>query len=279
MLPSGLRSGTSRDRRGSTDGIPGEHTLWELNYSWTMANRLGWNTVEMDDLAPAGGVHVDALHGQLSVHVRSDVWHRLWLPGGRFCWQPACRWRLRAAAAPSRHCRPAGSVAPIHYGATAIDLLPTMGMIIQGPSLPMISPTPSPRTGSRWRVWEPIGVRDRGQPAGRLLGGRRHTDPAVSTDASRCPRRQRPLIGLTSIRPAPDFRVRYHDAKWWHFQHDAGLVPWISQFGGEGAFACRRTPKPPSRRNDNCGLNASRLLGRGPPEAGERRRASGRGPL
>lgn len=214
------------------DGIPGEHTLWELNYSWTMANRLGLVSLDMDDGAPAGAAHADAEHGRLVVHVRADV-------------APAvAAWRtdLRAAGVPmiSSGARrsftdstpSSGSDVSTHYGAAAVDLATSMGMTTQGPIDPDHQPYVVTSEGDRWRVWarsesgtearlEAVswtrGVLEVRSREGRFLD-------VTAIAASH---------GMTAIRPRSSFPADYTGANWWHFQSDAALVPWISQFGCE----------------------------------------------
>lgn len=230
-----FRSATREFQRAvglEADGIPGEDTLWELNYSWTMANRLELVSCAMDDGAPPGTPHVDADHGYPSVRVRSDVapaltaWRTELRTAGVPLVSSGARRELTSTVVPGR------SVASIHYSAAAVDLAATMGMTSQGPVGPADQPYLVTEDGEGWRVWARAesGVELRlvavswgsGRTRTRVVEGR-FLDVTAAAAAH----------GLTPIRPRPDFPDQYPSAEWWHFQSNAALVPWISQFGCE----------------------------------------------
>ncbi len=215
------------------DGIPGEKTLWELNYSWAMANRLGLVSVELDGADGAQGPRAEPGHGRVAVQVRADMARALG------AWQS----ELLAAGVPlvsDAHGRRRATDedafeqpgAAVHLAGLAVDLDPITGMTEQGPIDPEDQPYTITKEGTGWRVWArswagtdvqlsaiswASGASCVRQVEGRFLD--------LTTIAAR--------HGMSPVAPGPGFPTRYQDAAWWHFQYHAGLVPWLSQLGCE----------------------------------------------
>lgn len=216
----------------TVDGLPGEETLWELNYVWALAHRVELVELTMDEPAPAGREHVDDEHRVRSIQVRSDVAAAI----------AGLRDDLHAAGAPLTSsgalrkltgARPtARSTTSIHHCAAAFDLATTMGMITQGPVRPEDQPYVITTDSGRWRVWAKAlsgseltldavtwayGATKTRRTTGRFLD-------VTATAAAR---------GLRGIRPGSTFPDDYLAAEWWHLQASDVLVPWVSQFGSE----------------------------------------------
>lgn len=215
------------------DGIPGEKTLWELNYSWAMANRLGLSTVELDSSAGARGVLADPGNGQVAALVRTDMAQAL----------RAWRSELLDAGVPlvaevrSRHTITdenafEQSCAAIHLTGLAVDLDPLTGMTSQGPIDPEDQPYTITDNGTSWRVWarSPAGT-DVQLSAISWAHGASHVRQVEGRflDLTAIAARH----GMRPVAPAPSFPIHYEGAAWWHFEFHAGLVPWLSQFGCE----------------------------------------------
>jgi hypothetical protein len=265
-----FRSATREFQRAvglSADGIPGEDTLWELNYSWTMANRLELVTCEMDDGTPPGTRHVDAQHGCLSVRVRSDVAPALtaWRTDLRTAGVPltssGARRELTAVLAPGR------SVTSIHYGAAAVDLATTMGMTTEGPVDPDDQPYTIAADGDRWRVWArtDYGVEVSLDAVSWANGGidtRRVEGRFLDVTAAAA------VHGLVPIGPRSCFPRHYPSAEWWHFESAAALVPWISQFGCE-VLRLRANSEPAFQAQRRLWAARKRIFRRGSGAGGE----------
>lgn len=215
------------------DGIPGEKTLWELNYSWVMAHRVGLVSVELDNIGGARGTPTEAGRRQVAVQVRADMAAAL----------SAWRSELLAAGVPlvcdTRHRRTMvaedafgqpGTAA--HFAGLAVDLDPMAGMTSRGPFDAEDQPYAVTTDGTGWRVWarSPVGAEVRLSAVGWTRGALRvRRVDGRFLDLTAIAARH----GLTGVAPGPSFPDHYEDAAWWHFQYQAGLVPWLSQFGCE----------------------------------------------
>ena len=210
------------------DGIPGEDTLWALQVAWANERRLDIQRVDADTwVRPGLGAHDPDRDGYDRFRLRQDIVHRYFdlhdeviAAGGLLTSSGSLR-ELNAALTPGR------SALSMHYSGLALDLaLPT------GMRDPDVDPFIITREGDRWRVWA------------RALDGASRTLDAVVWRAGNTSVRTvtanvidftaaAERYGFRSIRARSCFPGNYTCAEWWHFQCEAVLVPWISQFGIE----------------------------------------------
>jgi len=210
------------------DGIPGENTLWALQVDWARGRSLAVQRVDADTwVRPGLGAHDPSRDGFDRFRLRQDIVHRYFdlhdeviAAGGLLTSSGSFR-SLDATVTAGR------SAKSMHYSGLALDLaLPT------GLRDPSIDPFIITQEGDRWRVW-----------ARATDGTSRTLDAVVWSSGSTSTRTVTANVidftaaaerhGFRSIRPRSCFPGRYGCAEWWHFQCQAALVPWISQFGVE----------------------------------------------
>jgi hypothetical protein len=203
----------------SSDGIPGEDTLWELQSEWARNRDLEIQRVKAEVYPGRGGSHY--------FYVREDVvpWYealraQVTASGGIVTSAGAFR-ELEAPVTAGR------SAISMHYSGLALDLSTQTGMLN-----PDDDPYIITRENDRWRVWA------------RADGGAEQTLEAVVWKGGQTTTRlvEARVLDLTteaerhdfsSIRPRNCFPIYYMCAEWWHFQLESLLVPGISQFGIE----------------------------------------------
>ena len=115
----------------------------------------------------------------------------------------------------------------MHYSGLALDLATPSGM-----RDPEVDPFIITQESGRWRVYaRATGGTERTLQAVIWRSGAISTRAVTATviDFTALARQ----FGFRGIRPRSCFPGDYLCAEWWHFQCEALLTPWISQFGIE----------------------------------------------
>lgn len=212
---------TFQERRENLghDGIPGEDTLWELQREWAAARTLAVDVVPADVVPGVNGFNRFRLRRDIVANytaVRAEVQ----AAGGVITSAGSLR-ELTAQVTPGR------SPTSMHYSGLALDLATRSGM--QDPAQ---DPYIITQEGRFWRVWCRA---ENG--AQRTLEAVRHSRGTTRTttvtarviDLTEIFQRH----GFQRIGPRSGFPADYGSAEWWHFQCEAALTPFLSQFGAE----------------------------------------------
>lgn len=241
----------------SADGIPGENTLWALQVEWGRGRSLDLVQVDADTwVRPGLGNYVPQRDGFDRFLLREDLVQRyndlrddVSAAGGLLTSSGSFR-ELSAEVTAGR------SATSMHYSGLALDLaLPT------GMRDPAVDPFVITLEENQWHVWA------------RATGGAEHeldaltwrdgrtaieTVSGVFINFSEAAARH----GFSSIRARSCFPQQYTCAEWWHFQCDALLVPWISQFGIE-LLSLGRYSEADLHANQGVWSNKLRIFKRG----------------
>jgi hypothetical protein len=206
-------------RHQNPDGIPGESTLWELQKAWADGRNLAITRVDADRHPGSDGYDNFRLRADIVdryTRFRAEVRRA----GGIVTSAGSFR-DLGATVTPGR------SATSMHYSGLAFDLATDTGM-----HNPARDPYIITQEGGRWRLWcrsasAPSQTLDAVVWRDGLTTTRSTTLNAFDFTAlaARC--------GFSSIGPRRAFPGDYMSAEWWHFQCEAVLTPYISQFGIE----------------------------------------------
>ena len=210
-------------------GIPDDDTLWELQIERARSNQMDLVEVEADLWPGRGGVG--------SMLLREDAagaYNRLRAAvrelGGVVTSDGSMR-ELSAEVSAGR------SATSLHYTGLAFDMATRTGM-----QDPESDPYLVTREGPGWHVW----ARARG-------GLERELDAVVWTGGATSTQRVSARVldftemalghGFRDIGFRDCFPGSYYCAEWWHFNYEAALVPFASQFGIE-LLKLRRYTEP-----------------------------------
>lgn len=210
------------------DGLPGENTLWEMQEGWANGRALDLQRVDADTwVRPGLGAHQPQRDGFDSFRLRQDIvfrYHDLhdeMIAAGALLTSSGSFRDLGAQVTPGR------STKSMHYSGLALDLAVPTGM-----RDPDVDPFIITRDGDRWHVWaRAVDGVSRTLDAVVWSGGATTTREVTAdvVDFTAAAHRH----GFRDIRARSCFPGDYMCAEWWHFQCEAALVPWISQFGTE----------------------------------------------
>lgn len=204
----------------STDGLPGRDTLWALQRDWACERKLDTARVPAD---PWGDAY-DRFTLRADVAERyeglyADIKRR----GGRITSAGSFR-SLSASVGAGR------SKTSIHYAGVALDLAPYSGLAKIRDEDPYL--VERDLAGRGWRVWCRSDTADPADLAPMTWKGKLCDGPAThcaAFDLSEVFRRH----GFADIGPRRGYEKTYSCLEWWHFQCEAVLVPFVSQFGAE----------------------------------------------
>jgi N-acetylmuramoyl-L-alanine amidase len=231
----------------TADGLPGEDTLWALQQNWALQRRLGIVRVPADRIDGSRGY--DRFRLRSDIVDRYDSMRREVLAAGGVVTSAGSFRELGAEVTPGR------SPTSMHYSGLAFDLATDTGMRrIDAPYI-------ITQEGRRWRVWcRSDAAAEQQLEAVLWSGGRVQTRQVTARafDFTATAARH----GFASIGPRRVFPSDYRGAEWWHFQCEAALTPWISQFGVELLSLSQYNVAGLSRQTDIWN-NRKRLFKRG----------------
>ena len=246
------------------DGIPGQDTLWEMQAPVAEARALELIEVPADIwVRPPRTIadHDEAKDGYDFFRLRADVADMYLtlrdaaIGAGATITSAGSYRRLSEAVGKGR------SATSFHYAALALDLATVSGMLD-----PEVDPYIVTSDGDYWRVWA------------RTAQGMEQTLDAVvwsggKTDVKSVTARVLDFTalavshGFERIRPRSAFPEDYLSAEWWHFQCEAVVTPWISQFGIE-MLALSVYDAADLQPSPTCGTAASSFSTGGPTMVG-----------
>lgn len=206
-------------RLGSSDGIPGENVLWELQKTWAEGRNLAVVRVTADKVPGSGGY--ESFRIRADIVDRYNAFRRDILAQGGVITSAGSFRDLGATVSAGR------SEVSMHYSGLALDLATDTGM--QNPARDRYIVT---QDGSKWRVYcRSESAPEQAFDAVVWRAGRTSTQAvrARAFDFTAIAQRH----GFARIGPRSTFPENYLSAEWWHFQCEAVLVPYISQFGTE----------------------------------------------
>lgn len=236
-----------RSKNLSDDGLPGEDTLWEMHKPWAAARNLRDVEVPADQVPGVDGFNRFRLRQDIVARynaVRAEVTRA----GGVVTSAGSFR-ALSAEVTPGR------SATSMHYSALALDLSTVSGM-----RRPEQDPYIVTQEGRYWRVW--CRTESGSQ---RTLDAVRHSGGATSTVSVTARVIDLTEIfvrnGFARIGPRSSFPANYMSAEWWHFQCEAALTPFLSQFGAE-LLSLSRYDEALLERNADIWANRKRIFKR-----------------
>jgi len=204
----------------SADGLPGQDTLWAMNREWAAARSLDTSKVPADKWGDA----YDRFTLRADVAERYDALYAdIKRRGGDITSAGSFR-SLSATVSKGR------SKTSIHYAGVALDLAPYSGLAKIRERDPYV--VERDRAGRGWRVWcrsdsaSTVTVKPMTWK-GKLVEGPETTFRGF--DLSKVFREH----GFNDIGPRRGYEKTYGCLEWWHFQCEAVLVPFVSQFGAE----------------------------------------------
>lgn len=207
-------------RRGlGQDGLPGEDTLWHLQHDWAASRNLTIDRVDADRHPASGGYDHFCLREDAASAYRA-LRQEVTGQGGIITSAGGLR-SLGAAVTAGQ------SPTSMHYTGLALDLATDTGM-----RNPARDPYLITQDGRKWRVWctsdqaQEVSldavVWQNGRTSTRRVQARAFDFTALANQH-----------GFANIGPRKNFPAHYMSAEWWHFQYEAALTPFISQFGIE----------------------------------------------
>ncbi len=204
----------------STDGLPGRDTLWAMQREWAMARELGTVRVPADKWGDA--------YDRFTL--RSDVaelYNGLFADIRRRGGQITSAGSFRALSANVGKGR---SKTSIHYAGVALDLAPYSGLAkIREADPYVVERDPA---GRGWRVWCRSAKAAEVELKPKVWKGKLADGPATTVSAIDLSAIFREH-GFADIGPRRGYEKTYGCLEWWHFQCEAVLVPFVSQFGAE----------------------------------------------
>ncbi len=204
----------------STDGLPGRDTLWAMQRDWAADRELGTVRVPADKWGDAYDrftLREDV--AELYEGLYADIQRR----GGQITSAGSFR-SLSATVSKGR------SKTSIHYAGVALDLAPYSGLARIREGDPYI--VERDPAGRGWRVWCRSGAATEVQIGPQTWKGKLCDGPETTCgafDLSEIFRQH----GFADIGPRRGYEKTYSCLEWWHFQCEAVLVPFVSQFGAE----------------------------------------------
>jgi hypothetical protein len=222
-----IKSFQLREKMADADGLPGEETLWRLQKNWANQRNLEINRVAADKVGSYEGYSYFELRediAKLYDAMRSEITKF----GGVITSDGGSR-------ALDVIIKDSGSTASFHYGYMAIDLAMSTGM-----QNPATDPFIITKEGKGWHVWQRNekgieqtldAVRAYSKKVGDKYIGKTDVKKVTTKviDFTYIARK----YGFFPIGPKSCFPSNEACAEWWHFQCEAVLVPFISQFGIE----------------------------------------------
>ncbi|MCB9551957.1 MAG: hypothetical protein H6705_08750 [Myxococcales bacterium] len=202
------------------DGLPGRDTLWAMQRDRAADMKLATRKVPADAWGDA------YTHFTLRADV-ADRYEALYADIKRRGGQVTSAGSFRALSAEVTAGR---SETSIHYAGVALDLAPYSGLAQIRPEDPYV--VERDLNGRGWRVWcrsasaRPVTLKPKTWK-GKLADADETSCAAFDLSAV-C--RQH---GFIDIGPRKGYETTYGCLEWWHFQCEAVLVPFVSQFGIE----------------------------------------------
>lgn len=204
----------------SRDGLPGRDTLWAMQHDRARDLKLETRVVPAD----AWG------DGYTRFTLRADIADRyeaLYADVKRRGGQITSAGSFRALSAQVTAGR---SETSIHYAGLALDLAPYSGLAKIRPEDPYLVERDA--NGRGWRVW----CRSTAS-AQTPLKPKTWKGKLADAEATTCAAFDLSSIfrshGFNDIGPRRGYETTYGCLEWWHFQCEAALVPFVSQFGIE----------------------------------------------
>lgn len=209
-----------REAKLSADGLPGRDTLWAMQRDWALDRKLATVRVPADkwgDAYTRFTLREDVAERYEALY--ADVKRR----GGRITSAGSFR-ALSAEVTKGR------SQSSLHYTGVALDMAPYSGLARIREEDPYI--IERDRNGRGWRVWcrSADGVSTTLSPQtwkSRLVDAEETTCEVF--EISEVMRSH----GFMDIGPRRGYEKTYGCLEWWHFQCEAVLTPFVSQFGIE----------------------------------------------
>ncbi|MEZ4434208.1 MAG: peptidoglycan-binding domain-containing protein [bacterium] len=205
----------------SVDGLPGRDTLWAMQKPWALDRALDTVRVPADawgDAYTRFTLREDVAERYEALY--ADVKRR----GGRITSAGSFR-ALSAEVTQGR------SRTSIHYAGVALDMAPYSGLARIHDDDPYL--VERDRNGRGWRVWcrSADGTSTALSPKTWTKGRLADADPTTCDvfDISEVMRAH----GFADIGPRKGYETTYGCLEWWHFQCEAVLTPFVSQFGIE----------------------------------------------
>ena len=212
---------TFQSQKGlSTDGLPGRDTLWAMQRPWASERKLGTVRVPADKWSDA--------YDRFTL--RSDVAERyqaLYADIRRRGGEITSAGSFRALSAEVKKGR---SKTSIHYAGVALDLAPYSGLAKVREADPYV--IEQDKAGRGWRVWCRSEKASTVELNPKTWKGKLADGPTTSVEAFDLSAVFREH-GFADIGPRRGYETSYSCLEWWHFQCEAVLVPFISQFGAE----------------------------------------------
>ncbi len=204
----------------SVDGLPGRDTLWAMQRDWALDRKLATVKVPADKWGDA----------YTRFTLREDVAERYEALYADVKRRGGCITSAGSFRALSAEVGKGRSKSSLHYAGIALDMAPYSGLAKIRDADPYV--IERDRNGRGWRVW----CRS-GDGRSTTLSPQTWKSRLVDADQTTCDVFDISEVmrshGFMDIGPRRGYETTYGCLEWWHFQCEAVLTPFVSQFGIE----------------------------------------------